>query len=154
MPHLHEFLERGVAALEAVGQAANLVVGLLQALDGDADADLGELLREVEDPVGEVAVRRDDDAVALLIELPDDVLEVGPDEGLPSRDVGEVHRRELLDRLEGELLLGAARGLEAAAHVAACVAPVGHDDGAVELLVSHARARSSLFDICEHIAET
>ena len=135
MSHLHELLERGVSALEAVGKAADLVVGLLKALDGYADADLGELLREVEDPVGEVAVRRDDDAVALLVELTDDVLEVSPDEGLPSRDVGEVHRRELLDRLEGELLLGAARGLEAAAHVAASVAAIGHNDGTVELLV-------------------
>ena len=140
MSHLHELLERGVAALEAVGKAADLVVGLLQALDGDADADLGKLLREVEDPVGEVSVRRDDDAVALLVELPDDVFEVRPDEGLPSRDVGEVHRRKLLDRLEGELLLGTARGLEAAAHVAARVAPVGHDDGAVKLLSRHARS--------------
>ena len=119
----------------------------------DADADLGKLLREVEDPVGEVSVRRDDDAVALLVELPDDVLDVGPDEGLPSRDVGEVHRRELLDRLKGELLLGTARGLEAAAHVAARVAPVGDDDGTVELLCVHVPSHSESSTIRSRIAD-
>lgn len=41
---LDELLERGVTAVVAVLQAADLVVGLLQALDGDADADVGELL--------------------------------------------------------------------------------------------------------------
>lgn len=41
---LDKFLERGVAAVVAVIQTADLVVGLLQALDGDADADVGELL--------------------------------------------------------------------------------------------------------------
>lgn len=43
MLELDELLERGVTAVVAVFQAANLVVGLLQALDGDADADVGEL---------------------------------------------------------------------------------------------------------------
>lgn len=96
MPGLHEPLERLVAAPEAVGQPADLVVGPLQALDGDADPDLGELLAEVHDAVGEVAVRGDDDAVGLLVQLAHDVLEVRADEGLAPRDVGEVHARELL----------------------------------------------------------
>ena len=133
--HLHEPLQSLVAALEAVGQAADLVVGVLQALDGDADADLGELLAEVDDAVGEEAVGGDDDAVALLVELAHDVLQVRADEGLPSRDVREVHARELLNRVERELLLRAARRLVTAAHVAPRVAPVRDDDGSVELLV-------------------
>lgn len=53
---LDELLERGVAAVVAVLQAADLVVGLLQALDGDTDADVGELLAQVDDAVGEEAV--------------------------------------------------------------------------------------------------
>lgn len=53
---LDELLERGVAAVVSVIQAADLVVGLLQALDGDADADVGELLAQVDDAVGEEAV--------------------------------------------------------------------------------------------------
>lgn len=60
---LDELLERGVAAVVAVFQAADLVVGLLQALDGDADADVGELLAQVDDAVGEEAVGGDHDAV-------------------------------------------------------------------------------------------
>ena len=100
---LDELLERGAAAVVAVVQAADLVVGLLQALDGDAD----------------------------------DVLEVLADEGLAAGDVCEVHLGELLDRLDGELLLRAAGSLVAVAHGAARVAAVGDDDGTVEFLFGH-----------------
>ena len=134
---LDELLERGVAAVVAVLQAADLVVGLLQALDGDADADVGELLAQVDDAVGEEAVGGDDDAVGLLVELAHDVLEVLADEGLAAGDVGEVHLGELLDGLDGELLLRAARSLVAVAHGAARVAAVGDDDGTVEFLFGH-----------------
>lgn len=134
---LDELLERGVAAVVAVIQASNLVVGLLQPLDGDADADVGELLAQVDDAVGEEAVRGNHDAVGLLVELAHDVLEVLADEGLAAGDVGEVHLGELLDGLDGELLLRAAGGLVAVAHGAACVAAVGDDDGTVEFLFSH-----------------
>lgn len=134
---LDELLESGVAAVVSVLQAADLVVGLLQALDGDADTDVGELLAQVDDAVGEEAVGGDDDAVGLLVELAHDVLEVLADEGLAAGDVGEVHLGELLDGLDGELLLRAARSLVAVAHGAARVAAVGYDDGTVEFLFSH-----------------
>lgn len=134
---LDELLERGVAAVVAVLQAADLVVGLLQALDGDADADVGELLAQVDDAVGEKSVGGDDDTVGLLVELAHDVLEVLSDEGLAAGDVGEVHLGELLDGLDGELLLRAAGRLIAVAHGAARVAAVGDDDGAVEFLFGH-----------------
>lgn len=134
---LDELLERGVAAVVAVLQAADLVVGLLQALDGDADADVGELLAQVDDAVGEESISGDDDAVGLLVELAHDVLEVLADEGLAAGDVGEVHLGELLDGLDGELLLRAAGSLVAVAHGAARVAAVGDDDGTVEFLFSH-----------------
>lgn len=134
---LDELLERGVAAVVAVLQAADLVVGLLQALDGDADADVGELLAQVDDAVGEEAVGGDHDAVGFLVELAHDVLEVLADEGLAAGDVGEVHLGELLDGLDGQLLLRAARSLVAVAHGAARVAAVGDDDGAVEFLFGH-----------------
>lgn len=134
---LDELLERGVAAVVAVLQAADLVVGLLQALDGDADADVGELLAQVDDAVGEEAVGGDHDAVGLLVELAHDVLEVLADEGLAAGDVCEVHLGELLDGLDGELFLRAARRLVAVAHGAARVAAVGDDDGTVEFLFGH-----------------
>ena len=134
---LDELLERGVAAVVAVVQAADLVVGLLQALDGDADADVRELLAQVDDAVGKEAVGGDHDAVGLLVELAHDVLEVLADEGLAAGDVGEVHLGKLLDSLDGELLLRAAGSLVAVAHGAARVAAVGDDDGAVEFLFGH-----------------
>lgn len=134
---LDELLERGVAAVVAVLQAADLVVGLLQALDGDADANVGELLAQVDDAVGEEAVGGDHDAVGLFVELAHDVLEVLADEGLAAGDVGEVHLGELLDSLNGELLLRSAGRLVAVAHGAARVAAVGDDDGTVEFLFDH-----------------
>lgn len=137
MLHLNELLERLVSTLESIWKPANLIVGLLKALDRDANAHLGELLTEVEDSIGEIAVGRDDDAITLLVKLAHDVLEVSTNERLAARDVGEVHARELLDRLERELLFWAGRCLEAAAHVASRVAAVGDDYGAVELLVCH-----------------
>lgn len=137
MLELDELLERGVAAVVAVLQAANLVVSLLQALDGDADTDVVELLAQVDDAVGEEAVGGDHDAVGLLIELANNVLEVLADEGLAAGDVGEVHLGELLDRLDGQLLLRAAGSLVAVAHGAAGVAAIGDDDGTVEFLFGH-----------------
>lgn len=140
---LDELLERGVAAVVSVIQAADLVVGLLQALDGDADADVGELLAQVDDAVGEEAVRGDDDAVGLLVELAHDILEVLADEGLAAGDVGEVHLGELHDGLDGQLLIRAAGCLVAVAHGAARVAAVGYDDGTVEFLFGHGSIPSS-----------
>lgn len=137
MLELDELLERGVAAVVAVLQAADLVVGLLQPLDGDADTDIGELLAQVDDAVGEEAVGGDDDAVGLLVEFAHDVLEVLADEGLAASDVGEVHLGELLDGLDGELLIRTAGRLVAVAHGAARVAAVGDDDGTVEFLFGH-----------------
>ena len=134
---LDELLERCVAAVVAILQAANLVVGLLQALDRDADADVRELLAQVNDAVGEETVGGNHDAVGLLVELAHDVLEVLADEGLAAGDVGEVHLGELLDGLDGELLLRAAGRFVAVAHGAARVAAVGDDDGAVEFLFGH-----------------
>lgn len=134
---LDELLERGVAAVVSVIQAADLVVGLLEALDGDADADVGELLAQVDDAVGEEAVGGDHDAVGLLVELANDVLEVLADEGLTAGDVGEVHLGELLDGLDRELFLRAARRLVAVAHGAARVAAVSDDNGTVEFLFGH-----------------
>lgn len=134
---LDELLERGVAAVVAVLQPADLVVGLLQSLDGDADADVGELLAQVDNAVGEEAVGGDHDAVGLLVELANDVLEILADEGLAAGDVGEVHLGELLDGLDGELLLRAAGRFVAVAHGAARVAAVGDDDGTVEFLFGH-----------------
>ena len=137
MIHLDKLLERGVAAVVAVLQAADLVVGLLQALDGDADADLGKLLAQVDDTIREEAVGRDDDAVGLLVELADDILEVTTDKGLAAGNVGEVHLGELLDGLEGELFLRAARRLVTVAHGAAGVAAVRDDDRTVKFLLCH-----------------
>ena len=142
--HLPEFFQGGVAAVVAVGEAAYLVVGLLEALDGDADADVGELFAQVEDTVGEEAVGGDDDAVRLLPQLPHDVLQIRADKGLAAGDVGKIHGRQLADGLEADLFLGLRGCLIAVAHGAARVAAVGDDNGSVQFLGCH-ESFSSVF---------
>lgn len=137
VPHLYQLLERRVPALVAVLEAANLIVGPPQALDRDTDPHFGEFIAQLNDAIGEEPVGRDDDAIRFLVELADDIGEVGPDERLPTGHVGEVHGRELPDRLDRDLVLRPARRLVAVAHVAPCVAAVRDDHGSVELLIGH-----------------
>ena len=91
--HLAEFLQGCIATIETIVQTTDFIVGLLQTLDRDTDTNLRELLRQVDDTVGEEAVGRDYDTVALLIKLTYDVLQVRTDERLTTRDVGKVHLR-------------------------------------------------------------
>ena len=128
--HAHgtERFQRLVPALETVFKPADLVIGLFEPLDGDADPDLGKLLRQIHDSVREKAVRRDDDAVALFIQFPHNVFQVGADKRLAARDVREVHGREFPDCLEREFLLGLRGGFIPVAHRAARITAVGDND--------------------------
>ena len=135
--HFHKLLERLVAAVEAILETTDLIVGLLQALDGDANSHLGEFLGKSDDAIRKEAIGGNDDTVGLLVQLAHDICKVGPDKGLTTGDVGEVHTWELLDHVEGELLLRTAGSLVAVAHGAARVAAVGDDDGTVEFLFDH-----------------
>lgn len=133
--HLAEFLEGGVAALISVVETADLVVGLLQALYGDSDSYLRKLLAEVDDSIGEEAVGGDHYSVALFIEFPDNILEVGPDEWLATRNVGEIHLWEFLDGLDGDFLLGLARRLVSITHRATRITAVSHNDCTVKFFL-------------------
>jgi hypothetical protein len=109
-----------------------LIVGLLQTLDGDTDADLREFLAKIHDAIGKEAVGGDDDTLALLIKLAHDVLEILADEGLAACDIGKVHGRQLADGLQRNLLFRAGGLFVSIAHIAPCVAPIGDDHSAVE----------------------
>lgn len=130
--HFPELLQGGIAPVEAILQTPDGVVGILQALDGDPDAHLGEFPAQVDDPVREKAVGGDHDPVAFFVQLPDDVLQVLPEKGLAAGDVGKIHLRELADGLQGYFLLWSGGGLVSAAHIAPGVAAVGHNHGAVK----------------------
>ena len=117
-----------IPALEPVFQPADLVVGLLQTLDRDTNTDLGEFLAQINDTVGEEPIRGNNDAVALFLQLPHDVLEVGADKRLAARNVREVHGREFADCLEREFLLGLRGGFIPVAHRAARITAVGDND--------------------------
>ena len=134
-PHGAQGFQGLVTALVAVRQAADGVVRLLQALDGDADADLRELPAQVHDPVGEKAVGGDHDAVGLFIQLPHDLLQVGADKRLAAGDVGKIHGGQLFDRFHADLILRPGGRLIAVAHGAARVAAIGHDHSTVQLFV-------------------
>ena len=129
--HVPEGFQGIVAPVEAVVKTPDLVVGLFQALNGNTDADLRELPAQIHDPVRVEAVGRDDDPVTLFVQLPDDVLQILPDEGLTAGDIGKIHFRQFADGLNGDLLLRPGRSLGPVAHVAPCIAPVGYDHGAI-----------------------
>ena len=114
--HLTELLQGSITTVEAIVQSTNLIVGLLQTLDGDTDANLRKLRSQVDDTVGEEAVGRDHDAVTLLIKLTHDVLQVRADERLATCDVGEIHLGQLLDGFYRNLLLRLGRSFVAVTH--------------------------------------
>lgn len=136
--HAHgaERFQRLISALETVFKSTDLVIGLFKPLDGNADPDVREFLRQIHDSVREKAVRRDDDAVALFIQFPHNVFQVGADKRLAARDVREVHGREFADCLEREFLLGLRGGFIPVAHRAARVTAVGDDDRTIQFLFS------------------
>ena len=130
--HLAKGLQCGVAPVEAVLQAPDLIVSVLQALDRDADAHLGKFLAQINDPVREKSVGGDHDPVAFFVQLPDNVLQILPDERLAAGDIGKIHPGQLGDGLQGYLLLRPGGGFIAVAHIAPGVAPVGHDHRTVK----------------------
>lgn len=135
MIELDELLERRITALVAIRDPTNGVVGLLEALDGNADTNLRELFAQINDSIGEEAVGGYYDTVGLLIELAHDVLEIRSDERLAARDIGEIHLGKLLNGLKGDLLVGATGSLVSVAHSATSVAAIRNDDCAVEFLI-------------------
>ena len=126
--HLTQFLQCAVTTLVTILQASDLVVGLLQTLDGDTNTDLRELLAQVNDTVCEETVGRNNDTVGLLVQFPHDILQVGADKRLAASDVGEVHLRQLLDGLDADFLFRLGRCLITVAHGATSVAAVSDDD--------------------------
>ena len=133
--HAHgaERFQRLVPALETVFKPADLVIDFFKPLDGNADPDVREFLRQIHDSVREKAVRRNDDPIALFIQFPHNVFQVGADKRLAARNVREVHGREFADCLEREFLLGLRGGFIPVAHRATCVTAVGDDDRTVQL---------------------
>ena len=119
-------------AREAILQAADLIIGLLQTLNGDPDADIGKLFAKIHDPVRKETVGRDNDPLRLLVQLPDNVLQIRTDKGLTAGDIGKIHFRQLADGLNGDFLLWLGGGSIAVTHGATRVASVRHDDRTVQ----------------------
>ena len=126
--HLTQLLQRTVATLVAVLQATNLVVGLLQTLDRNTNANLRELFAEVNDTVSKETVRGNNDTVGLLIQLAHNILQVSTDERLTAGDVCEIHLRQFLDGLDTDFFFRLGRCFIAVAHRAPCIATISDDD--------------------------
>ena len=126
--HLTKLLQRAITTLVAILQASDLVVGLLQTLDGDTNTDLRELFAQVNDTVCEETVRGNNDTVRLLVQFAHDILQVGTDERLTTGDVRKVHLRQLLDGLDADFLFRLGRCFITVAHRATSVAAVSNDD--------------------------
>ena len=137
--HLTKLLQRAITTLVAILQASDLVVGLLQTLDGDTNTDLRELLAQVNDTVGEETVRGNNDTVRLLVQFAHDILQVGTDERLAAGNVGEVHLRQLLDGFDADFLFRLRRCFIAVAHGTTSVAAIGDDDSTIQFLFASVR---------------
>ena len=129
--HLAEFLQGCIATIETIVQATDFIIGLLQTLDRDTDTNLRELLRQVDDTVGEEAVGRDYDTVALLIKLTYDILQIRTDERLTTRDVGKIHLRKFLDSLYRDFLLWFRRSLVTITHRTTRIATISYNDSTI-----------------------
>ncbi len=125
---LTQFLQRSITTLITVLQTTDFVVGLLQTLDRDTNTDLWELLAQVNDTIGEEAVRGNNDTVRLLVQFTHDILQVGTDERLAAGDVGEVHLRQFLDGFDADLLFRLGRCFITVAHRATSIATISDDD--------------------------
>lgn len=134
--HLAEGFQRLIAALVTILQAANLVVGLLQTLDGDADANLWELLAQVHNAIGKKAVGRDHDTITLFIQLPYNIFQVSADKRLAAGNVGKIHPGQFLDRLNADFFLRLGGSLVPVAHRTACIAAIGHNNSTIQFFVS------------------
>lgn len=138
--HLTQLFQRTVAALIAVLQTTNLVIGLLQTLDRDTDADLRELFAQINDTVSEETVGRNNDTIRLLVQLANDILQVSTDKRLTAGDVGKVHLRKLLDGFNADFFFRLGRCFITVAHRATSVAAISDDDRTIQFLftiVSH-----------------
>ena len=138
--HLTQLLQRAVTTLVTILQATDLVVGLLQTLDRNTDANLRELLTQVNDTVSEETVCGNNDTVGLLVQLTHDILQVGADERLTAGDICKVHLRQLLDGLNADFLFRLRRCFVAVAHGATSIAAVSDDNRTIQFLfviVSH-----------------
>ena len=139
-------IERLPGACVAALALAEAVVGLLQAVDADGDAELAgtavdQLARDVDRPVGEPAVGRDVDHAG--VERADDRREVIAQERLAAADVEPEQRTDVasqaLERRQRQLV--AARLEVDEAVPAAEVAPVGDVDDQVLRVTAQQIAR-------------
>ena len=129
--HLTQLLQRAITTLVAVLQTTDLIVGLLQTLDGDTNADLRKLFAQVNDTIGKETVCGNNDTVGLLVQFPHDILQVGADERLTTSDICEVHLRQLLDGFDADFLFRFGRRFIAVAHGATSVAAISDDDSTI-----------------------
>ena len=136
--HLTQLFQRAVTTLVAILQATDLVVGLFQALDGNTDTDLRELLAQVNNTISEETVGRNDDTVGLLVQLTHDIFQISTDKRFAASDVCEIHLRQLLDSFDADFLFRLGR----------CFITVAH--GSVAAVSDNNRTIQFLFAIVSH----
>ena len=129
--HLTQFLQRAITTLITVLQTTDLVVSLLQTLDGNTNTDLREFFAQVNDTVSEETVGGNNDTVRLLVQFTHDILQIGTDKRLTAGDICKVHLRQLLDGLNADFLFRLGRCLITVAHRATSIAAISDDDSTI-----------------------
>ena len=125
--HFHQFFQCGVASVKAILKPPDLIIGLFQPFNRNADPNIRKFPAQLHDPVCKKAVCRNDNSVTFFAQLPDNFLQICADKGFSSCDIGKIHRRQLFDRFKGDLLLRLRRFFVSATHITAGITAISHD---------------------------
>ena len=129
--HFHQLFQRRISTVKPVLKPPDLIICLLQALNGNTDSNVWKFSAQIHNPVGKKAVGRYDNPVALLGKLPHNILQICPYKRLPTGDIGKVHGRKLFNHIERDFLLRKRRLFVAVTHITARIAAVCDDYGSV-----------------------
>ena len=103
--HFAKLLQCSITTLISIVQTTNLIISLLQSLNRNTNTNLWKLLTQFDDTVGEEAVGRDHDTVALLIQFTHHLLQVSTNKRLTTSNIGEIHLWQFLYSFQRYLLI-------------------------------------------------
>ena len=129
--HVLERQQRPEPLVEPAGMAAQLVVLLAQALDGDADTDIREFLSKRDHPVLKPAGSGNHDARSMPVALLHNLFQIFTDERLATRKVDEFQLRQRPEVFCLDLLLLVRGILPDIAHLATHRTAIRQNDARV-----------------------
>jgi len=91
--HLTQLFQRTVTTLISILKTTNLVIGLLQTLNGNADTNLRKLPAQIHNSVSKETICGNNDTVTLLVKFTHNILQISTNERLAAGNVRKIHFR-------------------------------------------------------------